>query len=250
LLAGSALPAAAGGSEAAKPAPPPASAGALADDAVDTVDAAKLLEPYVQQVRPFPGPNGHDYKYTTSTIYWSAVAVKPVGRTDVDLRLYDDKAHTQLLAGSSYGAGATDFVAVDSNHRPYGGYYPEVVKKGSATGTYRVELAHGSSQLLDGVTEVPVSSTDVVLVRDTYLEADQEYVFGVGGVSGAILYLMGSNPDDSQTWATSRAFAIDHTPVGGFQLFSYTPTRDDWYGVVVTLPGVAGEVSMVRQTVD
>ena len=50
---------------------------------------------------------------------------------------------------------------------------------------------------------------------------------------------------------SSRAsLAINSTPIGGFQIFSYTPTRTDWYGVVVTLPGTAGQVTMIRETVD
>ena len=249
LLAASARPAAAGAAEAAKPAPAPASADALAEDGIDTVDAAKLLTPYAEWVRPLPGPNGHDYRYTTSSVYWSVVGVKPIGRTNVDLRLYDDKAHNDLLSSSLQAAGKTDFIAVDSNHRSFGGYYP-AVNKVAGVGSYRIELAHGATQFDDDDEAVLVSSSDVVIVRDTLLQAGQEYVFGVGGVSGAILYLMGSNPDAPGTWVQPRSSALESTPVGGFQIFSYTPTRTDWYGVVVTLPGTAGEVTMIRETVD
>jgi hypothetical protein len=250
LLAASALPAAAGGAMASKPAPPPASVGALADDGVDSVDTATVLLPYAELVRALPGRSGHDYKYDTNRPFWSAVAVKPVGRADVDLMVYDDQAHVKLLAKSEQGgAGATDFVAVDSNHRPYGGYFPHVTKE-SGSGTYRVELAQGNSTFDDDDETVAVSSTDVVIVRDTWLAAGKEYVFGVGGPPGVVLYLMKSEQSFPFSWVQPRAAAIRKTPTTGFQIFDFTPAHSDWYGVVVTLPGTAGEVTMIRETVD
>lgn len=219
---------------------------AAADE--DTVDGAKLLYPKVEQIRPLPGPRGHDYKFQTSVDHWTVVAAKPIGRTDVNLHMFDDKAHTQLLSTSSYGAGRTDFIAVDTHHRPYGGYFPHVTTQ-AGTGSYRIELVTANPVFDDDDETVEVSASDVVIARDTWLSAGTEYAFGVGGVHGAIMYLVGSHPDIPSSWVRSRAEAIDSTPIGGFQVFSYTPTRSDWFAVVVTLPGgVAGEVTMIRES--
>ena len=173
---------------------------------------------------------------------------------DVDLFLYDDEKMDVLLKKSVYGFDFTDFVAVDSNvgRRAYGSYYPKV-KTASGEGSYVIELAQGSATLSSTAQIVPVEVRDVVVVRDTWLEAGTTYTFRVSPTAAVDpdVFLMESDTTPQSSWVQSRFEAADQAslkPAGAYELFSYTPTESKWFGLVVTLKGDDGSIKLHRYT--
>jgi hypothetical protein len=217
----------------------------------DGVTAKTPLVDYVQQVREFPGPQGHKYKYATTWDFWSVVAIETNGAAgDVDLQLYDDKTMTQLLETSGYGQTHTDFIAVDSDHRPQGSYFPKV-NAFSGTGSYIIELAQGNDVLSSATQTIATTVRDVVFVRDTYLEAGETYYFSATPTSNVDvgLFLMASDPTDEDTWVQPRFQAAKSDvsdPAGVVERISFKPTISQWYGVVVTTQGGDGSFQLRR----
>jgi hypothetical protein len=216
-----------------------------------TVDAKPTVlkhdnELFVQS----PGDKPHKYKYKTTTSYWSVVATSPLSSTNLDLRLYSDKAGQQLIKTSLMGPGVTDFIAIDSNHRALGTYFPRVDTV-SGGGPYTAQLAAGSSSLGAEAQEVDMSSDQVVAIRDTYLAAGTTYRFVLSpgtGLMDADLFLVDSLGDTPSTWVKSRAQSLQSvsgspgTPV----IMQITPNRSDWYGLVIVREGAAGTYDLTR----
>jgi hypothetical protein len=196
---------------------------------------------YAELTRPTPTP--HNYSYNTTSVYWSVFAARPPSGTDYDMQLYDDVGQTVNLGGSAFGGSTIDFIAVDSNHRPLGDYYPRAYQF-SGTGMYQVELAQGTDQVGVGSHTVNMGANDVVLVRDTSLSSGEQTFFRVVPSSGAQnpdLFLMQSDPANSATWVRSRGSAVASSTSGGAgaaEGFSFTAPAPDWYGLVLT--NVAG----------
>jgi hypothetical protein len=225
---------------------------ATADDlGADGVTGKTPLVDYVQQVREFPATKAHKYRYSTTWDFWSVVAVETNGAAgDVDLDLYDDASMTQLLELSDYGVGVTDFVAVDTDHRPPGSYFPKV-RAFSGTGAYVIELAQGDDVLDSTMQTIPTTVRDVVYVRDTYLVADETYYFSATPTSNVDvgIFLMASDPVDSETWVQRRSDAASSDvsgPAGEAERISFRPTISQWYGVVVTTQGGDGSFQLRR----
>lgn len=232
----------------------PLEPAAAADVDPDRVDAKTPLADYVPQVHEFPLSGAHRYSYTTSQRYWSVVGIEMNVLGDVDLLLYDDEKMDQLLKKSVYGWDVTDFVAVDSNvgRRPYGGYYPKV-KTASGEGSYVIELAQGSETLSSTAQTLPVEARDVVVVRDTWLDAGTTYTFRVSPTAAVDpdVFLMESHSFPDSSWVQSRAENVDSAqtkPAGSYELFSYTPTESKWFGLVITLKGGDGSIKVHRYT--
>ena len=158
---------------------------------------------YVQLSRPSP-VTPHNFSYNTTSSYWSVVAVRPNAGSTVDHQLYDDSGMGSFLKGSSAAGTTMDFIAVDSNRRPLGDYYPRAF----GTGGYLTELAQGSNQLPVGTQNLAMGSTDVVAVRDVFLPAGVKATLRVtpgNATQNPALFLMSSNAADSSTWIKSRA---------------------------------------------
>lgn len=204
---------------------------------------------YVQLHRPNPVVP-HNYSYGTNTLYWSVVGVRPQAGTDIDLRLYDDFGQTVLLKLSAASGSTTDFVAVDSNRRPFGGYYPRnYLFNGS--GGYTTELAQGSSQLPVGSRPLAMGSGDVVAVRDMFLTRGVPTTIRVrpgNATQDAEAFLMRSTAASS-TWVRSRAEAAvtaSSRGPGGVESFTYTPPATGWYGLVVVNKAGSGTYTLQR----
>ena len=194
----------------------------------------------------------HDYRFKTTVNYWSVVAAWSPTTGNADLQLFGDKRHTQLLNYSGWGAwGLTDFVAVDSNHRPFGTYFPRVDSDGG-TGSYYVEVAEGAAQLGSGSVQVPMGSGDIVAVRDTYLVAGTTYTFTLEPGSASQdgdMFLMQSIADASGSWTQSRAQAKATAAAKGAgqtETFQFTPTVSDWYGLVIINELLGGAFTLTR----
>ncbi|MGH9244371.1 MAG: CARDB domain-containing protein [Acidimicrobiales bacterium] len=191
---------------------------------------------YAELTRPTPTP--HSFSYNTGSVYWSVVAVRPPAGADYDLALYDDFAQTAFLESSAYGGATVDFVAVDSNHRALGDYYPRAYVY-SGSGNYQVELAQGSNQLNLGSETVTMGADDVVLVRDASLAGGvPTYVRVVPANSGQDpeLFVMDSDPATSATWTRNRSEALASATGNGpghDEALSFTPSASDWHGLVL-----------------
>jgi hypothetical protein len=88
------------------------------------------------------------------------------------------RCHTVASAESASSSSAVDFIAIDSNHRPLGDYYPRAFVY-TGTGTYHIELAQGADFVNSGSQNVTMGPTDVVVVRDVFLTAGTTTTFKV-----------------------------------------------------------------------
>lgn len=229
-----------------------ADSGALADVYQNTVDYGfrDPLGDYAPVSRPTPTP--HNYSFNTNTIYWSVAAVRPPAGSDYDLTLYDDRNQTVSLGSSAWGGSTIDFVAVDSNRRALGDYYPRTyVFAGS--GSYGFELAQGAVTLPAATsTTITMGSANIVLARDAFLTAGVPVTFSVTPSNAGQdpeLFLLGSDPANSATWVRSRSSALASSSgaaAGGAEVLTFTPTISAWYGVVVTNKTGSGSYTLAR----
>lgn len=226
-------------------------AGALAALYQNTIDDGLRdpLAPYVPLNRPNPVP-AHNYGFGTTTAYWSAVALRPQVGADHDLSLYDDRALTAPLSGSAYGGSTIDFVAVDSNRRPFGDYYPRV-NRFAGSGPYQVELAQGSQVVSPGSTPIAMGAGDVVAVRDVFLGAGTTTTVRVAPTQSGQdpeVFLMASDAGSS-SWVRPRNTAVAGSSAagaGGAEQFSYTAPASGWYGLVVLNKQGSGTYTVTR----
>ena len=204
---------------------------------------------YTELSRPTPQP--HNYGYNTSTVYWSVVAVRPPSGADYDMVLYDDRNQTVSLGSSAFGGSSVDFLAVDSNRRPLGDYYPRV-NAFSGTGSYGIELAQGFDQLGAATSQaVTMGTNDIVVVRDVNLTAGTPVTFTVtagNGTQDAELFLFSSDAN-AATWVRSRSQAAAASVSGGAgatETFTFTPTAGGWHGLVLINKSGSGTYTLSR----
>jgi hypothetical protein len=192
-------------------------------------------------------PTAQSFNFTTSVPYWSVAAELPQEPADYDLNLLN--VGGGLLASSQYGAGHTDFVAVDSNSgtEPYQTYYPSVVHY-SGTGSYAVEVQDGASivtipapthQGTTGFSDpnlafMNVNSNQVVSISDIYLTAGQSFWASGDGTAGSTLYLLEANPANSSSFIQSRAAAnADQNTKVIDDCTQYTAEVTGWHALVM-----------------
>jgi hypothetical protein len=229
-----------------------ANEGALGTLFQNTIDYG-YRQPLTDRVRlSRPRPLPHSYSFNTSTPYWSVVAILPFTGTDDDLTLFDDRAETTFLSSSILGSTATDFVAIDSNLRPYGDYYPKV-NLFNGFGDYTVELVQGGGPVLVAGSPMTVNlPNDFVSVRDTYLNAGVPVTLTAAPQNSGQdvdLSLMGSDPTNPATFVQGRIAAVASGNRGGpgaSETLTYTPTHSGWYGVVINVRSAIGDITLTR----
>jgi hypothetical protein len=223
-------------------------AGGAAAVYQNTIDYG-FREPLGTGVLTRPTPTPHNFSFATNGPFWSVVAVKP--GVDFDLDLYDDRPQTTNLAGSAAGGTNVDFVAVDSNRRPFGDYYPRV-KQFSGSGSYLIQLAPGGGTLDSTTTQsISMGSGDVVAVRDTLLTAGRTATFTVtaSGSGDAKLFVLGSKAADPATWVQGRPSALvarNTAGPGGTETATVTAPEDGWYAVVIVNRSGTGSYNLSR----
>jgi hypothetical protein len=225
--------------------------GALASLYQSTIDYGfrDPLPDNLVVVRPVATP--HNFSMNTTTNFWSAVAVVPSVGSDVDLNVFDDRAQTVPLAGSIGGVDVVDFVAIDSNRRAFGDYYPRVNEFSGGT-QYDVEVAQGRNILSPATTQTVPMPFDMIAVRDTFLTAGVPVTISAtpsttGQNPG--LFVMGDDPANAGTFVRSRFQAVASATVNGpgvGESLSYTPTISGWYGVVITNQHGVGNYTLTR----
>jgi hypothetical protein len=190
------------------------------------------LSDYVGKHLPEAVPN-HSYSFTTTTNYWSAVAVKPDTGSDVDLTLYNDFNETAPLASSAYGGTTTDFVAVNSNSgvRALQTYYP-VVHEFAGTGGYTIQSAQGSNGL-SAVTSAAMLSTQPLRIWDSYQTASVPVFFRAVPTSGSQDVQLASLAAGGTVVPRSSSLQSADPGAGNAATLTYTPSTTGWSGVVL-----------------
>ena len=225
---------------------------ALSDFYQNTVDYGfrDPLGDYATKNRPTPSPT-QNYGFNTSTNYWSVVAIRPNSVTDYDLTVFDDRGFGSLLGGSGLGAGAVDFIAIDSNRRAFGDYYPRV-NVFSGSGNYDIQLAQGAQVLAPGSSAIPMGFTDVVAVRDVFLTAGETTTFRAtpnNGGQDAQLFIMGDDPATPSTFLQPRGLALAFSTSGGAgasEQLAFTAPTSAWYGLVLVNASGSGTYTLTR----
>jgi hypothetical protein len=181
------------------------------------------------------------YRFNTTQNFWSVVAVRPPSfGGDTDLLLWDNPGLPVVFLKDSRRTGAdVEFVAIDSNLRPFGDYAAWAAHAQASTDQYQIELAQGRDSIGVGQSQtVVLSDQQFVLVRDIFLSAGQSVSLTVIPLNGQNpeLYLMRSDPNDPATWIRNSAEAASSSTgngPGSSESVFYTAPTSGWYGMVV-----------------
>lgn len=188
------------------------------------------------------GP-GQEYEYRTSKPYWSALALAPAPGTSFDIEFYDDA--TGDVFDTYTHDGTVDWVAIDSNKRPFHFYRARPID-GGRLDPYIIELAAGSAQLPGHPYGSPESvdfmwsEHDIVRIWDTYIPAGKRIsITAVGEGDIALFLLKSGSTARTQILSSSPSFNLqpaarsDFGDAGDGEAFSYTSSKSEWYGVML-----------------
>jgi hypothetical protein len=177
------------------------------------------------------------HRYTQSTNYWSATAVRANSVTsDWDLSTYElgsggagSVCFNGLFASSTGAAGMTDFVIGDFNHNAFGTYYVYTLSF-SGDSNARVEWDGGSDQIVVNGPSITRSTgaNDLIEVWDVFLEAGRTYTFEIDRAGVADTKLMLFNNPGATYWV-GRSLSVLETTTRT----DYEAPATDWYGVAV-----------------
>lgn len=192
------------------------------------------------------GTTAQDYQYTATWDYWSVAAVATTSSSDYEIYLYDSNG--DYLGASTYSAGYTDFVAVDSNTgtRSLPQTYVADITQASP-GQYWVQAQYGASEVqiltpthqgTTGFSDPDISymsldSNDVVSISDIYLTAGESFWASTPTAANQ-LYLLEANPSYPTTFVQSRAIADireDTQVIDNCTL--YTASVTGWHALVL-----------------
>jgi Ca2+-binding RTX toxin-like protein len=188
-------------------------------------------------------PNPQNYSYTSSTPYWSGVAIRPPASSDYDLRLYADQGLGTLLSTSAGGTGAIDYVLVDGNHRT-GSFFPQAFYFSGSGGDYGIEEITGGQQLGLGTNNASFGSGDIFQPRDYSATGGTTYYARVVPNGGLNVNLYVHDSDGTPAGAVqARGNAVTSSGsagAGGAEAVSWLQPDSDWDGIVVTNVGGSG----------
>ncbi|WP_416964757.1 hypothetical protein [Streptomyces sp. Agncl-13] len=230
------------------------SLGSLYQNTIDYGYRRPLIDGRGQFLPTFTSSTpAQNFSLNTAVQSWSVVALRPSAPTDFALTLYDDRAQTVRLGSSFLGGQAVDFVAIDSNLRPVGDYYPRVTQF-QGPGTFTIESAMGFDTLEPGApTRFHLDDSQVAAVQDTALTAGVPVTITLtpdNPISVAGLFVMGDDPGNPSTFVQSRssavASAVGSNSGGQPVSVTFTPTRTGEYGIVTTFDNVGGDYTLTR----
>ncbi|MFI5913301.1 hypothetical protein [Dactylosporangium sp. NPDC051541] len=175
---------------------------------------------------------------------------------DFDLRVEDPATGAQLATSTASFdplKPAVDFVAVDSNRRPFGGYVAAVDRFNNPTAEesdYRVSFVEGNHVLSNGTETVHLGAGQPVAVFDLFVNLGDTVTITVApqtpGTVPAV-FLMQSRPDNPNLWVQGRVDAARAAVTTKLQqtvaTSSFTAGTQGYYGVVLAneSPLVAGD---------
>ena len=201
-----------------------------------------------------PEPVSQDvYSMTTGHNYWSVVAIRPQGTSDLNLSLYDANnafLNFSLQGINNDGFASVDFVAVDSNagRRAFPANYTArafVQTTSPVKWNYNTEFVDPGQLLSAGDNSVFLGSANVANVRDIYVAAGQTVTIKAQpNFHGQYpeIFLMSSTAGKAFTFVRSRSEAVASAVAPGQDRaaqFSYTAPAAGYYGFVIvnrTLP--------------
>jgi len=191
-----------------------------------------------------PPPAVSTWDFSSTSRYWSIAAV--YSDSDYDL---DVSSGGTRLSASLYGAGQTDFIAIDSNdgRRPTGASYQATVRRYSGTADFAVEQMQGRIVVNlpvpanDGVSGpgdpdiaiVGVPSDRLATISDMYLNAGDAFWVRIDQLDEVVFFLE-SNPAVPATWVRNRTSAV--SSAAGQQIDGcvlYTAHYSGWHAIVV-----------------
>ena len=192
------------------------------------------------------GTAAQDFQYTATWDYWSVTAVVPSSSSNYEL--YLDGPGGAYLGASTYAAGYTDFMAVDSNTGTRSlpqTYDPEVTE--ATAGRYWIQSQYGDTEVsiptpthqgTTGFADTDIGymnldSQNVVSISDLYLTAGESF-WASTPTAADNLFLLEADPSYSSTFVQSRAIATirEHTQViDNCTLYSATVTG--WHALVM-----------------
>ena len=126
------------------------------------------------------------------------------------------------------------------------------MKRYSGSGNYVIESAQGSSTLGIGSVQIPMTTSDVVAVRDVNLAAGTAtFKVTPGSVSQDAELFLVSSTSSSSTWIRARNAAVasaSATGANGVEQFSFTVTAATagWYGLVLVNKSGSGTYTLTR----
>ena len=190
----------------------------------------------------------HEYNFTTGHNFWSVVAIRSQGTTDLNLATYDSSDAFLNLSFQGIdgdGFGTIDFVATDSNggRRAYpAGYNARVTRPvgGPSTWNYTTEFADPGKVLVPGPNTVELATPNrVVNVRDVWVPKNTTVtITAQPTVPGqyAEIFLMGSTSGQPGTYVQGRGQAVAKAAApkpSKAATLTYTSTADRYYGFVI-----------------
>lgn len=231
-----------------------ATMGSLYQNTIDYQYRNPLIEGQGQSLPTFLSDTPpQNFGFNTTVHSWSVVALRPSAPTDFDFTMYDDRAQTSFLKASNFNDQAVDFVAIDSNLRPLGDYYPRV-NQFRGPGTFRIEHVQAFQTLQPASSSsFRFDDSNVAAVEETDLTAGVPVTISLteaSVISTASLFIMGDDPSTPATFVQNRSSAVVSAvadPIfGGPVSVTFTPTRTGRYGVVVTGDNGGGDYTLTR----
>ncbi len=208
--------------------------------------AVTPLTSQVPVIRPEPQiPDA--YSMTTARNYWSVIAIRPQGTTDMDLSLFDANnafLNFSLQGINNDGFATVDFVAIDSNagRRAFPSNYTGrayVQTASPVKWNYNTEFADPGQLLSAGANTVNLGAANVANVRDIFVTAGQTVTIEARpNAHGQYpeIFLMSSTAGKAFTFVRSRSEAVASAVASGPDRkaeLTYTATASGYYGFVI-----------------
>ena len=195
-------------------------------------------------------PNPHNYSFSFTNNFWTAVAIRTNGTDDNDLRVYSDEGLTTQVAASTYGGTFVDYVVIDGNHRT-GTYFPRALYYSGSGSPYTIEEYTGQYVTPLGPEALSFGAGDIVQPLDLGVSAGQTEYIGVVPDAGLGVSVQTFESDGTQAGSVlGRPDFTASSGVGGAGTpvyLQYTPAADGFDGlVVVNENGVAGNYTLYR----
>ena len=176
------------------------------------------------------------FQMSNSSSRWYAAGLRGnSGTDDWDIYLYSNSTMSSLLASSTYGGAAVDFVVIDGNHTPVATKYIKA-SRFSGSGGATIEYEGGNDILsLNSPTSEFWPSGDVIQVWDVYLPLGT-YVFDLSTTSGNANLDIALFKSNGAAYHTGRGSAVAFSGSsgnGGNEQFNYTASTADYYGLAV-----------------
>ena len=196
-----------------------------------------------------------NFRYTTTSHFWSVMAIRPPVGADYDLKLYGTSDLSgSPLATSTTGSNSPDFVVIDSNpgRRALGTFYPQVYQF-SGTGNYDLKYVQASSNAGIGQTvSMFMSAGNPVAIWETVIGASANVKIELTqpvGTNGELFLFC--DTASSSTWVRGRPLATATAPqTGGLETLTWAaPATEPGYCAVVLInKSGSGTYTVIRKS--